>query len=292
MTGSGGWPLNVFLTPEQVPFYAGTYFPPAPRMGMPSWREVLEAVAQAWQDKRDEIRAGGARIAQRLQGGAGLRPSDQAPEAGAARRGGRGAALAVRRGQRRLRHRAQVPARVGARVPAAPRRGRDGRADAARNGLGRHVRPGRRRVRALLGRPVLARPPLREDALRQRAARAGVPARLAGDRRPAVPPRGRGDARLGADRDARPRGRLLLGARRRLGGRRGQVLRLERRRAARGARRRGGDRLVRRHRPRQLRGGQHPGARPGHSGAPRRAGAGGSTRCARSASGRGSTTSD
>ncbi len=75
MTGSGGWPLNVFLTPEQVPFYAGTYFPPQPRMGMPSWRQVVEAVAQAWQDKKDEIRAGGARIAERLRGGAQLHPS-------------------------------------------------------------------------------------------------------------------------------------------------------------------------------------------------------------------------
>jgi uncharacterized protein len=75
MTGSGGWPLNAFLTPEQVPFYAGTYFPPQPRMGMPSWRQVLEAVAHAWQEKRDEIRAGGSRIAERLRGGAVLRPS-------------------------------------------------------------------------------------------------------------------------------------------------------------------------------------------------------------------------
>ena len=41
MTGRGGWPLNVFLTPEQVPFYAGTYFPPEERHGMPSWRNVL-----------------------------------------------------------------------------------------------------------------------------------------------------------------------------------------------------------------------------------------------------------
>jgi uncharacterized protein YyaL (SSP411 family) len=77
MTGSGGWPLNVFLTPEQVPFYAGTYFPPQPRMGMPSWRQVLEAVAQAWQERREEIRAGGARIADRLRGGAVLRPSTE-----------------------------------------------------------------------------------------------------------------------------------------------------------------------------------------------------------------------
>jgi uncharacterized protein len=75
MTGSGGWPLNVFLTPEQVPFYAGTYFPPQPRMGMPSWRQVLEAVAVAWREKRDEIRAGGTRVAERLRGGALLSPS-------------------------------------------------------------------------------------------------------------------------------------------------------------------------------------------------------------------------
>ena len=112
------------------------------------------------------------------------------------------------------------------------------RAHAARDGLGRHLRPGRRRLRALLGRRALARPPLREDALRQRAARARVPARLAGDgRRRCSGTVVRGDARLGAARDARPRGRLLLGARRRLRGRGGQVLRLVARGAARRARR-------------------------------------------------------
>jgi uncharacterized protein YyaL (SSP411 family) len=76
MTGHGGWPLNVFLTPEQVPFYAGTYFPPDERGGMPSWRRVLEAVADAWNTRKDEIRAGGERIARRLQGGALLSPRD------------------------------------------------------------------------------------------------------------------------------------------------------------------------------------------------------------------------
>jgi uncharacterized protein len=83
MTGSGGWPLNAFLTPEQVPFYAGTYFPPQPRMGMPSWSQVLEAVAHAWQEKRDEIRAGGSRIAERLRGGALLQPSGEPLQAAA-----------------------------------------------------------------------------------------------------------------------------------------------------------------------------------------------------------------
>ena len=80
MTGHGGWPLNAFLTPEQVPFYAGTYFPPEPRQGMPSWRQVLGAVAQAWDERREEIRAGGAQIAERLRGGALLKPSAQPME--------------------------------------------------------------------------------------------------------------------------------------------------------------------------------------------------------------------
>ena len=75
MTGSGGWPLNVFLTPDQVPFYAGTYFPPESRMGMPGWRDVLDAVAEAWRDRRAEIDEGSARIAERLRGGAHLDPS-------------------------------------------------------------------------------------------------------------------------------------------------------------------------------------------------------------------------
>ena len=83
MTGQGGWPLNVFLTPEQVPFFAGTYFPPDSRMGMPSWRSVLDAVAKAWDDRREEIRAGGEQIAARLQGGALLSPSEQPFDEGA-----------------------------------------------------------------------------------------------------------------------------------------------------------------------------------------------------------------
>src|SRR3954452_8248225 len=77
MTGQGGWPLNVFLTPEQVPFHAGTSFPPTDMRGMPSWRRVLEAVSAAWRERKDEIRAGGERIARSLQGGALLSPSDE-----------------------------------------------------------------------------------------------------------------------------------------------------------------------------------------------------------------------
>src|ERR687890_469714 len=75
MTGRGGWPLNVFITPEQVPFSAATYSPPQPRQGMPSWPMVLGAVADAWQAKRDEIRAQGPVLAARLSGAALLKPA-------------------------------------------------------------------------------------------------------------------------------------------------------------------------------------------------------------------------
>src|SRR3954447_1354422 len=81
MTGQGGWPLNVFLTPEHVPFYAGTYFPPEPRGGLPSWRMVLEAVAGAWDERKDEIRADSGRIVGHLQGAALLEPSKEPMEA-------------------------------------------------------------------------------------------------------------------------------------------------------------------------------------------------------------------
>ncbi|MFF8725264.1 thioredoxin domain-containing protein [Streptomyces sp. NPDC015171] len=54
-TGQGGWPMTVFLTPDAEPFYFGTYFPPAPRHGMPAFRQVLEGVRQAWETRRDEV---------------------------------------------------------------------------------------------------------------------------------------------------------------------------------------------------------------------------------------------
>ncbi len=57
MTGSGGWPLNVFLTPEGKPFYGGTYFPPKKAFSHPSWREVLTNVIQVFNEKRNEINA-------------------------------------------------------------------------------------------------------------------------------------------------------------------------------------------------------------------------------------------
>jgi uncharacterized protein len=77
MTGHGGWPLNAFLTPEGVPFYAGTYFPPESRHGLPSWRMVLDGVAEAWANRRQDIRDQGARIIQALSASQRIEPSDE-----------------------------------------------------------------------------------------------------------------------------------------------------------------------------------------------------------------------
>jgi uncharacterized protein len=67
MTGHGGWPLNAFVAPDGVPFYAGTYFPPRPRGQMPSWRQVLEGVAGAYANQRDEIASAAERVVARLR---------------------------------------------------------------------------------------------------------------------------------------------------------------------------------------------------------------------------------
>ncbi len=66
MTGGGGWPMSVFLTPDGRPFYGGTYYPDEPRHGMPSFHQVLEGVDRAWREQRDEVEAAGSRLVQGL----------------------------------------------------------------------------------------------------------------------------------------------------------------------------------------------------------------------------------
>ncbi len=76
MTGGGGWPMSVFLTPEGRPFYGGTYYPDEPRHGMPSFRQVLEGVERAWREQRSELEDAGSRLVstlvdqQRIEAGA------------------------------------------------------------------------------------------------------------------------------------------------------------------------------------------------------------------------------
>jgi uncharacterized protein len=73
-TGQGGWPMTVFLDPEGVPFYGGTYFPPDESRGMPSFRMVMEAVLEAYRGQRDEIRERAATMVGRLEALAKIDP--------------------------------------------------------------------------------------------------------------------------------------------------------------------------------------------------------------------------
>ncbi len=68
MTGQGGWPMSCFLTSDGKPFYCGTYFPARPRHGMPSFRQLADAIASAWRDRRDELAEAAADVARRLGG--------------------------------------------------------------------------------------------------------------------------------------------------------------------------------------------------------------------------------
>ncbi len=67
MTGRGGWPMSVFLTPDLQPFFGGTYWPPAPRMGMPGFEQVLHGVADAWQSRRAAVLEQAAELTRHLQ---------------------------------------------------------------------------------------------------------------------------------------------------------------------------------------------------------------------------------
>ncbi len=66
LTGSGGWPLNVFCTPDGRPFHGGTYFPPKPAHSRPSWSQVVESVARVWRDQRADVEAQSGRILEAL----------------------------------------------------------------------------------------------------------------------------------------------------------------------------------------------------------------------------------
>ncbi|HEV3474028.1 MAG TPA: thioredoxin domain-containing protein [Actinomycetota bacterium] len=75
MSGQGGWPMTVFLTPNREPFFAGTYFPPEDRHGLPGFRRVLEGLAQAWRERREEVLTQGRQIVEALGRNSAFRAS-------------------------------------------------------------------------------------------------------------------------------------------------------------------------------------------------------------------------
>jgi uncharacterized protein YyaL (SSP411 family) len=94
MTGSGGWPPTVFMTPDGQPFYAGTYFPPEPRHGLPSFRQLLVAVADAWRERRDDLRRQAEQLVDAVRQQAQVRPSSDPLTASILREAGQGMARA------------------------------------------------------------------------------------------------------------------------------------------------------------------------------------------------------
>ena len=181
MTGQGGWPLNVFLTPDQAPFFGGTYWPPVPPprdaelpRGARGGRRAVARAPRGGRRRRRRARRAPRRRrrARARRRGRSTRTcsrarSPRSSSPSTARNGGFGGAP-------------KFPPHCALELLAARRRARHARRDAARDGARGHQRPGRRRLRALRGRRHLDGPPLREDALRQRAARARLPARVAG----------------------------------------------------------------------------------------------------------------
>jgi uncharacterized protein YyaL (SSP411 family) len=80
MSGHGGWPMTVWLTPDGRPFYGGTYYPKTPRMGMPGFVQLCAGIADAWQNRRADLLDGAGRLTEMLQGTATFRaPEDGAP---------------------------------------------------------------------------------------------------------------------------------------------------------------------------------------------------------------------
>src|SRR5450432_3945758 len=82
LTGHGGWPMTCFLTPDGQPFYCGTYYPNRPLHGLPSFREVLDAVSQAWVNRRDELTKAGADVVRLLSERASIPTQRLPPDAG------------------------------------------------------------------------------------------------------------------------------------------------------------------------------------------------------------------
>ena len=76
LTGGGGWPLTVFLTPDLKPFYGGTYFPPQPRYGMPGFSQLLEFVSNLWKEKRTEVLANSLEVAKAISTGTTAEPGE------------------------------------------------------------------------------------------------------------------------------------------------------------------------------------------------------------------------
>ena len=188
-TGSGGWPMSVWLTPDLQPFFGGTYFPPSSQWGRPGFVDVLTEIGRAWREDRLKVVKSAAEIVDRLALLARGQDDRRTPGEDALDQDAQPVSAVVRHASRRFWRRAEVSASERVVVPAAGvrahrqrRRAGHGGANAQGDGARRHARSHRRRLSSLLGRRQLAGAALREDALRPGADRAGVPRGVASRR--------------------------------------------------------------------------------------------------------------
>ena len=158
-TGSGGWPMSVWLTPELKPFYGGTYFPPSSKWGRPGFAEILQEITRVWRADREKVVDSAEHVTEQLRAGDHPRAACDAAWRRRAAAHRRAVPPVVRRGPRRIRRRAEVPQAKRAAVPLARacqdrrcRRGADGPGDAAGDGARRHARPRWRRFSSLFSR--------------------------------------------------------------------------------------------------------------------------------------------
>src|SRR5215218_4757003 len=86
-TGSGGWPMSVWLTPELKPFYGGTYFPPEGRWGKPGFPEILREIARVWKDERPKVEASATTLTEQIKGLRSIEPGDAVPGTDALKEG-------------------------------------------------------------------------------------------------------------------------------------------------------------------------------------------------------------
>ena len=173
LTGRGGWPMTVFMTPDRQPFYGGTYFP------KPQFLALLTAVDDAYRNKPDELRQNIGALAKAIDTTATIEPADELPDVTHLNQTMQGLGRGLRPRLGRVRPGPEVPVDVPPRADVAGlhdhrRRGPAGHRGhhARRHGVGRDVRPHRWGFRPLLGRSRMARAALREDALRPGTARA------------------------------------------------------------------------------------------------------------------------
>ena len=217
LTGRGGWPMTVFMTPDREPFYGGTYFPKE------AFLQLMDAIDDVYRNKPDDVQQNVSRVDQ----GPGHQHATETQERRSRRRRAQRRAPEPGQGLRhrvgRVRPGAEVPDHVASRFDAARlhdhRRRRPEahhRHHARRHVFGRHVRPRRWRLRPLLDRPRVARAPLREDAVRPGTAARHLPEGPDRARACGLAPRDRRDDRLRAHRAASPGRRLLLRRGRRL----------------------------------------------------------------------------